>query len=119
MKESGENYLEAIYIIGKKKDGVHALDVAKELGFSKPSVTRAMGILKKQDFIQIDEKKHIILTEKGLERAEQIYIRHKTITQFLTLIKVNEKTADEDACKIEHIISEETFEKIVEFLKDK
>jgi len=116
MKESGENYLEAIYLISKRKEGVHALDVAKELNFSKPSITRAMGILKKQGFITIDDKKHILLTQKGTEKAEQIYIRHKTITQLLTLLGVSEKTADEDACKIEHSVSEETFDKILSFV---
>ena len=112
--ESGEDYLETIYLLGKKKSGVHAVDVATELGFSKPSVTKAMNILKKNGYIVIDESNHIILTKTGTSRAEEVYARHCTVTVFLMSLGVSAETAEKDACRIEHIISAETFERIKE-----
>ena len=116
MRESGENYLETIYVIQKRKAGVHALDIALELGFSKPSVTRAMGLLKSADYIEIDELKHIKLTDKGLKRAKEIFERHELITKFWTMHGVSGDVASKDACRMEHDISEETFLAIKEFV---
>jgi len=117
MRESGENYLETIYVISKRKAGVHALDVALELGYSKPSVTRAMGLLKNAGLITIDEFKHILLTPKGLEKAKEIFERHELITKFLIILGVRQNIASSDACRIEHDIAEETFVKIKEFVE--
>jgi len=116
MRESGENYLETIYIIQQRKAGVHALDVALELGFSKPSVTRAMGLLKAAGFIEIDELKHIKLTDTGLKKAKEIFERHELITKFWELHGVSHNTASSDACRMEHDISEETFLAIKEYV---
>jgi len=116
MKESGENYLETIFLLSKEKQGVHALDVAKALSFSKPSVTRAMGILKKNDYITIDELKHIILTDKGLAKAKEINERHEIIEQFWIKLGVSKDIAAKDACRMEHDISEETFLAIKKFV---
>ncbi|MCL2848187.1 MAG: metal-dependent transcriptional regulator [Firmicutes bacterium] len=116
MQESGENYLETIYLLSQKKQGVHALDVAKALNFSKPSVTRAMGILKNRGFIIIDELKHIILTDKGLSKAKEIHERHEIIEAFFIKLGVSKEIATKDACRVEHDISEETFEAIKKFV---
>ena len=117
MRESGEDYLEKIYVLSRQKADVHASDVAAALGFSKPSVTRATGILRSDGFIEIDSNKHIILTPKGLQKAEEIVERHRIITKFWVLNGVNAATAEKDACRMEHDISQETFlriKKIVE-----
>jgi len=116
MQESGENYLETIYILSKTRQGVHAIDVAGALGFSKPSVTRALGILKSKGYIFIDSDNHIILTETGLTKATNIYERHQLITKFWILNGVSPKTAAKDACRMEHDISEETLECIKSFV---
>ena len=112
IKESGENYLETILILKLKNPEVRAIDIANELSFSKPSVSRALGILKKEQLIVIDQNGFIELTEHGLKRANNIYDRHLTIGKFLIKLGINKKTAEDDACKIEHIISEETFSAI-------
>jgi len=116
MRESAENYLETIYILSQKKKGVHALDVAKELNFSKPSITRALGLLKTAGHIIVDDDKHIQLTTQGLKKAKEIFERHQIITQFWIKHGVSEKVASSDACRMEHDISQETFEKIKEFV---
>ncbi|HHU55181.1 MAG TPA: metal-dependent transcriptional regulator [Acholeplasmataceae bacterium] len=110
--ESREDYLETIFILGKRHKNVRSIDIARELGYSKPSISRAMGILKKSGFINIDKNGYITLTELGLKRAQEIFERHSTITNFLIHLGVDEEIAEIDACRIEHIISEETFEKI-------
>ena len=117
MLESGENYLETIYVLSKKSIGVHAIDVANALSFSKPSVTRALGILKAKGFIIVDSDNHIILTETGLKKAKDIYERHQIITQFWILNGVSPETAAKDACRMEHDISEETLDCIKKFVK--
>ncbi|MCL2798382.1 MAG: metal-dependent transcriptional regulator [Firmicutes bacterium] len=117
MRESGEDYLETIYLLSRKQSDVHCSDVAAKLGFSKPSVTRAVGILRAAGFIGIDSEKHIMLTQAGFKKAEEIAERHKTITQFWVLNGVDAGIAEKDACRMEHDISEETFaaiKKIVE-----
>jgi Mn-dependent DtxR family transcriptional regulator len=114
IQESGENYLETILILQNRNGYVRAIDIAHELDFSKPSVSRAMSILKKEGHIEIDVLNQIKLTESGRKIAEAIYERHRLLTQFFTSIGVDEKVAAEDACRIEHIISQQTFEKIKE-----
>jgi len=116
MQESGENYLETIYLLSQEKEGVHALDVANALGFSKPSVTRAMGILKSKGFIEIDSDRHIQLTKIGLEKAKEIFERHEIIAQFWVLHGLDKETANKDACRMEHDISEKTFLCIKEYV---
>ena len=110
LKESGEMYLETIYILCKSKSLVRSIDVAEYMNFSRASVSRGIGLLKKQDFIMMDRDGYITLTEKGLKTAEKIYERHTVISKMLMLMGIDEKTATEDACRIEHVISDETFE---------
>ena len=112
LKESGEMYLETIYILSQELDNVRSLDVARYMKFSKPSVSRAMGLLRNSRYIAVDEKGYISLTNSGLEIAEKIYERHIVITKLLTDIGVDPDTAAEDACRIEHVISDESFEAI-------
>lgn len=116
--ESGEDYLETILMLYNKTGYVRSVDVANETGYSKPSISRAMGILKDEGMITVDPGGQLILTEKGRQRAEAIYDRHVVITEFLEkVIGVSHETAEKDACKIEHDISEETFEKLKKFSK--
>lgn len=117
MQESGENYLETILILQNRNGSVRSIDVARELSVSKPSVSRAMGILKDNGFITMETNGELSLTELGRARADTIYERHRLITKFLAeIVGVSPMTAETDACRIEHIISEETFEKIKEYL---
>ena len=110
--ESGENYLETILILQNRLGSVRSVDIAEEMNFTKPSVSRAMGILKDNDYISVDKKGHIILTEKGTLTAERIYERHQLLTEYLIHLGVSKKIASEDACRIEHVISDESFEQI-------
>ncbi len=119
IHESGEMYLETILILRKKSGRVRAVDVCETMGFSKPSVSRALGLLKSGGFITVDDAGNILLTAEGQSAAERIYDRHKTLTAFLMTFGVSEKTASADACKIEHDISDEAFMKIREFVEDK
>lgn len=120
MYESGENYLETILLLKKKKGNVRSIDVARELGFSKPSVSRAVGLLKEDGFIETDKDGMILLTKDGLAMAERIYDRHQVLTEFLmNTAMVSKETAEKDACKIEHILSEETYQGIKKFGKEK
>lgn len=112
LLESGENYLETILILIQKGKGVRSIDIAEEMGFSKPSISRAVGILKKDGYIEVDSGGFISLTDSGYEIAEKIYERHRVLTRFLIKLGVNEITAAEDACKIEHDISDESFQKL-------
>ena len=114
LRESGENYLETILILIQKGKGVRSIDIAEEMGFSKPSISRAVGILKKDGYIEVDSGGFISLTDSGYEIAEKIYERHRVITRFLIKLGVNEVTAAEDACRIEHDISDESFQKLKE-----
>ncbi len=117
IKESAENYLEAILMIGKTKGTVRSIDVANELGFTKPSVSVAMKHFREEGYINVAPDGTITLTEKGLEIAEGVYERHQVIASALIAIGVEEETAYEDSCKIEHDISEETFLKLKAFVK--
>ena len=114
LKESGEMYLETIYILYKSKSSVRSIDVAEYMHFSRASVSRGIGLLKKQEFILMDKDVYITLTEKGEKTAEKIYERHTVISKMLKHLGVDEKTATEDACRIEHVISDKTFEAIKE-----
>ncbi len=117
IRESGEDYLETILILQERTGYVRSIDVAAELGFSKPSVSRAVGILKADGFITVNPDGQILLTESGFKRARGVYDRHLLITRFLQdILGVSKKNTDEDACKIEHVISEETFEKLTKFV---
>lgn len=120
MQESGENYLETILILQNKNGSVRSIDVACKLSVSKPSVSRAMGILRDDGFITMEANGELVLTEQGRARADAIYERHRFITRFLAdVVGVSPETAETDACRIEHIISEETFDKIKEYLAEK
>ncbi len=118
LQESGENYLETILILKQKLGYVRAIDVATELNFSKPSVSRAIGILKNDGYIVVEANGNICLTEEGMKKASSVYDRHVTLTRYLSeVLGVDPQVAESDACRIEHIISEETFSKIKESLE--
>ena len=119
VHESGEMYLEAIYVLTKETGFVRSIDVSEYLGYSKPSVSRAMGILRSGGYITVDKDGSITLTQSGLEIAEKIYARHTLLTKLLIHIGVSEKTAAEDACKLEHAISDESFEALKKYVADK
>ena len=112
IKESAENYLETILMLTKEKKYVRSIDVANELGFSKASVSVAMKSFREEGYISINDDGGICLTKKGLSIAEKMYERHTVISKLLTMLGVSSETAVEDACKIEHVISEESFEAI-------
>ena len=112
IQESGEMYLETILRLSQQSGHVRAIDVGEEMGYSKPSVSRAMSILKQGGYIVIEADGAIVLTEAGREIAEKIYARHTLITNFLISIGVDKETATEDACKMEHGISDASFEAI-------
>lgn len=119
MHESGEDYIETIYLLKKKNGFVRSIDVANELNFSRPSVSRAVGILKESGFITVADGGELELTELGLKKAKSVYERHTNLTKFLMLTAgVNEEIAENDACRIEHIISPETFKGIKKFVKE-
>lgn len=115
IQESGEMYLETIHVLSKKNGRVRSIDICEEMGYSKPSVSRAIGILRKGEYIEVDKKGYITLTDAGRTLAEKIYERHTIITEFLKSLGVDEKVASEDACKMEHIISDDSFEAIKNF----
>lgn len=117
VRESGEMYLETIYILSQKSSSVRAIDVGAYMGFSKPSVSRAVGLLKKENLVETDEHGCLKLTTTGLDRAKRIYERHTLLTQLLIDIGVDEETASEDACRVEHYISDKTFDAIKKHIK--
>ncbi len=117
LQESGEMYLETILILSKKSDSVRSIDISEYMGFSKPSVSRAVGLLKEGGYITVSKDGYIKLTKDGHEIADKIYERHTVITEFLVSLGVSEKNAAEDACKIEHDISDESFGAIKKHLK--
>ena len=117
LQESGEMYLETILILSKEKPDLHAIDISEYMGYSKPSVSRAVGLLKADGYITVDSNQHIRLTESGMAIAQKIYERHKVISALLINLGVDEKTATEDACRIEHVISEESFAAVKKALK--
>ena len=109
---SGEDYLEAVLVLQKKKVMVRSVDLARHMGFSKPSISHAVGVLKNGGFLTVDEDGYFHLTEDGREVAEKIYERHQFFTEQLVAVGVDRETAERDACRIEHVISEEAFEKL-------
>jgi len=120
MQESGENYLETILILREKNGTVRSIDIANQLGYAKPSVSRAVKLLEKRGLIVMEHNGELVLTEKGLEMASAIYERHKIISKFFVdILGVDKISADMDACRIEHVISEVSFNKIKEFIKEK
>jgi Mn-dependent DtxR family transcriptional regulator len=112
LKESGEMYLETIYVLNKKSDSVRSIDVCEYMGYSKPSVSRAVGLLKNNGFINVSKEGFLTLTKSGEETAKKLFERHTIISKFLMSLGVDEETATEDACRIEHVISDESFEAI-------
>jgi Mn-dependent DtxR family transcriptional regulator len=109
IQESGEMYLEAIWVLSRKTGFVRSIDVSEYLGYSKPSVSRAMGILRQGEYIVVEKDGGITLTDTGREIAEKIYERHTLLTSLLVKLGVSEETAAADACKMEHAISDESF----------
>ncbi|MDD8049401.1 MAG: metal-dependent transcriptional regulator [Thomasclavelia sp.] len=118
MHESGEMYLETIYVLSKKNKDVRAIDIATELNYSKPSVSVALANLKKEKYIMTDPKGYISLTDEGKAIATKIYSRHTSLSDFFISIGVDKDIAVEDACRIEHVISDETMDKINAFVKN-
>ncbi len=116
IHESGEMYLETILQLKMKNEYVRSIDIANHMNFSKPSVSRAMKLLREAGCITIDEKGYIDFTDKGSSIANTILNRHKVLKELLMMIGVNQSQAEEDACKIEHVISEETYEKMKEYV---
>ena len=117
IQESGEMYLETILILSERLEYVRSVDIGEHMGYSKPSVSRAVGLLKNGGFINVDTSGHITLTDAGRERAQKVLERHRILTSVLTSIGVSKETASEDACKIEHVLSDETFEAIKKYSK--
>lgn len=115
--ESGQMYLETIYILSLSKSYIRAIDVGEHLGYSKPSVSRAMSILKKNGYVTVDTDGAISLTESGMEIAKTMYVRHTVLTKMLVQLGVDEETATEDACRMEHVISEQSFAAIQKHLE--
>ena len=112
LQESGEMYLESIYVLSRKDSNVRSVDISEYMGYSKPSVSRAVSLLKSGGYIIMDDDNFIHLTDAGLEIAEKIYERHTVLTTLLLRLGVSHTTASEDACRMEHAISDETFEAI-------
>ncbi len=117
IQESGEMYLETIYILCKERDDVRSIDVCEYMGYSKPSVSRAIGLLKNGGYVEVDQNGYLKLTEAGLDIADKMYERHTLLTEFLIKLGVDREIATEDACKIEHHLSDVTFEAIKRYAK--
>ncbi|MFR0845008.1 MAG: metal-dependent transcriptional regulator [Oscillospiraceae bacterium] len=115
VRESGEMYLEAILVLARKSGYVRSIDVSEYLGYSKPSVSRAMGILREGGYILMEKDGAITLTDSGKKLAETIYERHTVLSELLIRLGVDEKTATDDACRIEHVISDESFQAIKQY----
>lgn len=112
LHESGEMYLETIYILSQNSCTVRSVDIGEYMGYSKPSVSRAIGLLKKGGYVDTDENGYLVLTETGKKAAKKTYERHQILTEFFIGLGVDDTTAAEDACKVEHILSDVTFEAI-------
>ncbi len=112
LQESGEMYLETILILSQKSNAVRSVDVGEYMGYSKPSVSRAIGLLKNGGYVVSDKDGYLFLTDEGMKVAQKIYERHTMLTEFLTRLGVSKDVATEDACKIEHDISDESFQAI-------
>ncbi len=119
IHESAEDYLETIYVLIKRNGNVRSIDIATEMGFSKPSISRAMKLLRTDEYISIDHTGNITLLDKGLEIATRIYLRHEKLKEFFLRLGVNQETAEKDACRAEHYLSDETYEKLMSFAASK
>ena len=119
LHESAEMYLETIYTLSKRSVSVRSVDVAEEMGFSKPSVSRAVGLLKRDGYLVMEQDGTLVLTEEGRTTAEKIFERHTTLANFLVTLGVSEEIAAADACKIEHVISDDTLSAIQTWLQTK
>ena len=119
IHESGEDYLETILVLHKNTGFVRSIDIANELGYSKPSISRAVGILKNDGYIVVEPNGQIVLTDSGRAKAEQVYERHLMLRKFLTdILGVSTENSEQDACRMEHILSDETYEKLKGFVEN-
>ena len=118
LQESGEMYLETILILSRKQEHVRAIDVGEEMNYSKPSVSRALKILRESSYITIDRNGYITLTRTGQEIAEKIYERHQVLSEILIKLGVDPEVAAEDACRMEHVISDTSFESIKNYIRN-
>ena len=118
LHESGQMYLETIHVLLQKNEQVRAIDVSEYLGYSKPSVSRALGILKQRGYMTVENDGYLRLTEEGRALAEKLYERHTVLSRLLVSLGVDEATATEDACRIEHVISDRSFDAIQRYLHD-
>lgn len=119
LYESGEMYLETIYLLSLRSPNVRAIDVSRHMGYSKPSVSRAIGLLKDEGYVEVDENGYLMLTGEGLKIAKKTYERHIMLSEFFISLGVDKDIAKEDACRIEHVISDETFKALKKhFLPD-
>lgn len=118
IHESGEMYLESILVLQEKQGAVRSIDIVNHTGYSKPSISRAVGLLRRDGFINVDADGYITLTEAGQTHAVKIYERHRVLSNFLLRIGVSEETASKDACKIEHVISDETLSCIKKLIEE-
>ena len=116
IQESAENYLETILMLKEEKGAVRSIDIARKMDFSKPSISRAMSLLRENGYITMDKEGLIDLTDSGMEIASRIYERHRLLSKWLVALGVSPETASEDACRIEHDVSDETFQKIKEHI---
>ncbi|MBQ8934508.1 MAG: metal-dependent transcriptional regulator [Lachnospiraceae bacterium] len=114
--ESREDYLESILVIKREKGAVRSIDIANHFGYSRPSISRAVGLLRKDELVVVDDSGYIELTPKGMEMAKGVYSRHRTLIRFLNKLGVSPETAEADACRIEHILSEESMDRIKAFV---
>ena len=118
LQESGEMYLETIYVLSQTGKPVRSVDVGEHMGFSKPSVSRAVGLLKEGGYVVANAEGHLSLTDEGREAAEKIFQRHTVLTRLLVTLGVDEATATEDACRMEHVISDVTYEAMRRYVLD-
>ncbi|MBQ9084174.1 MAG: metal-dependent transcriptional regulator [Clostridia bacterium] len=119
LQESGEMYIETIYVLTSEKANVRSIDVSEHMGFSKPSVSRAIGLLKSGGYVNVDKDGYLSLTEAGLEVAKRMYSRHKLLSDLLISLGVPEEIATTDACKMEHHLSDESFAAIKKFVDER
>ena len=117
LQESGEMYLETIYVLSQKSGSVRSIDVAEKMGYSKPSVSRAVGLLKNGGYLTMGNDGYLTLTELGITTAKKIFERHTVLSEFLALVGVSDEIAAKDACKIEHVVSDETIMAIKKFIE--
>ena len=118
LQESGEMYLETIYVLSQKGGVVRSIDICERLGYSKPSVSRAVGLLKNGGYITVSREGYITLTDLGVEVSKKLFERHTILSKLLIRLGVSEETATEDACRIEHVISEESFNALKKYIEN-